>query len=294
MPSYADATGAIAHEAQQLGVRSAVGCPVVVEGRLWGAIKTATLSDKPFPAGTESRIAQFTELVATAISNAESRAELAASRARIVTASDDARHRIERNLHDGAQQRVVSLELELRLAQDDVPEELAELRAEIGRIADEMSALLDELRELARGIHPAVLAVGGLRPALRALTQRASIPVELDIATDARFPRPVEVAAYYVASEALTNVVKHAKAAHVSVALAEQPGALFLSVRDDGVGGADPRGGSGLIGLRDRVEALGGTITLTSPPGAGTTVQVSLPIAAPHPINGVFGACAEL
>jgi signal transduction histidine kinase len=294
IPSYADAAGAIAHEAKQLGVRSAVGCPVVVEGHLWGAIKAATLGDKPFPAGTESRIAQFTELVATAISNAESRAELAASRARIVTASDAARHRIERNLHNGVQQRLVSLELELRLVQDDVPEELPELRAEIRRFADEMSELLDELRELARGIHPAILAEGGLRPALRTLARRAPVPVELDIATDARFPQPVEVAAYYVVSEALANAAKHANASQVSVAVAEQEGELFLSVRDDGVGGADARGGSGLIGLRDRVEALGGTIALTSPPGAGTTLQVKLPIAAPHPVNGGYGAWAEL
>jgi signal transduction histidine kinase len=277
--SYADATGAIAREAQQLGIRSAVGFPIIVEGRLWGAIKAGVTCDEPFPAGTESRMAQFTELVATAIGNAESLAELAASRARIVAAADETRRRIEQDLHDGAQQRLVSLGLELRLTESRVPEELSELRAEIGRNADDLSAVVDELRELARGIHPAILAEGGLAPALRTLVRRSSVPVELDIATAARFPRPVELAAYYVVSEALTNATKHANGSYVSVSLAEREGVLELSVRDDGVGGADPRG-SGLIGLRDRVEALGGTIEVTSPRGAGTTVLVRFPTDA--------------
>jgi signal transduction histidine kinase len=152
------------------------------------------------------------------------------------------------------------------------------VRGKITRIADELASVLDELREMARGIHPAILSEGGLRPALRTLARRATLPVELDIATDQRFPQPVEVAAYYVVSEALTNAAKHSDASYVGVSVSERDGVLHLSIGDDGVGGADPLGGSGLIGLRDRVEALGGTIGITSPPGTGTTVQVTLPV----------------
>jgi signal transduction histidine kinase len=218
-----------------------------------------------------------------AIGNAENQAQLAASRARIVAASDEARRRIERDLHDGAQQRIVSLGLELRLVQSGVPDELPEVRDGLGRIIEELGQLLAELRETARGIHPAMLAEGGLQPALRTLARRSSVLVELELATGARFPEPVEVAAYYVVSEALTNAAKHATASHVAVSLAEREGALRLSVRDDGAGGADPQGGSGLIGLRDRVEALGGTIEVQSPKGAGTTVAVTLPLVDGHP-----------
>jgi signal transduction histidine kinase len=278
--SFENATGAIAREAQRLGVRSAVGCPITVEGRLWGAIKAATQSDQPFPMGAEWQMELFTELVAAAISNAESRAEVATSRARIVAASDAARRRIERDLHDGVQQRLVSQVLQLRMEGANVPDELPALQVGIGRIADDLTALLDELRELARGIHPAILTDGGLRPALRALTRRASVPVELNISTEARFPQPVEVAAYYVVSEALTNAAKHAHASRVDASLAEQQGVLALSVRDNGVGGADPRRGSGLIGLRDRVEAVGGTLEVTSPQGVGTTLRVRIPSTA--------------
>ena len=262
---------------QHMGVRSVVSIPILVNGRIWGALGAST-SGEPFPRETERRMASFTELVAMAIGKAESRAELAASRTRIVAASDETRRRIERDLHDGAQQRLVSLGLELRLTQSSVPEEFSELRSGIGKVADELSAVVDELREMARGIHPAILSDGGLRPALRTLARRAAVPVELDITTGARFPQPVEVAAYYVVSEALTNAAKHADASCVSVSVAAQERALCLSVRDDGVGGAAPRRGSGLIGLRDRVEALGGTIAVASPQGTGTTVRVRLPI----------------
>jgi signal transduction histidine kinase len=271
------ATGAVADRMRQLGVRSAVAVPVTVDGRLWGAV-TAWSEEPALPADTEQRMARFTELVAMAIGNATIRAQLAASRARIVAASDETRRRIERDLHDGAQQRLVSLGLELRLAQSGVPEDLPEVRASIGRVVDDLGEVLAELRELARGIHPAMLSEGGLRPALSTLARRASVPVELDVTTDARFPEPVEVAAYFVVSEALTNAAKHADASSVAVALAERDGVLRLSVRDDGVGGADPHGGSGLIGLRDRVEALGGRIDVESPRGGGTSVQVTLPV----------------
>lgn len=271
--------GPVAASLRRMRVRSVVTCPVTVEGRLWGAV-TAWSSGISLPEDTEHRMARFTDLVAMAIGNAENQAKLAASRARIVAASDEARRRIERDLHDGAQQRIVSLGLELRLAQAGVPDGLPQVRDGIARIADALAGVLDELRETARGIHPAMLSEGGLQPALRTLARRAPVPVELEVATAARFPEPVEVAAYYVVSEALTNAAKHARASHVAVAVSERDGDLRLSVRDDGVGGAEPQGGSGLVGLRDRVEALGGTIEVQSPRDGGTSLVVTLPAAA--------------
>jgi signal transduction histidine kinase len=223
-------------------------------------------------------MANFTELVATAVGNAESRAELAASRARIVAAADQTRRRIERDLHDGTQQRLVSLGLELRLAQGMVPAELGELEAEIGKVADELNGVVEDLREIARGIHPVILSEGGLGPALRTLARRAAIPVELEVPAFGRLPEPVEVAAYYVVSEALTNATRHARAPAVSIVLKERDGCLHLSIRDDGAGGADPARGSGLIGLRDRAEALGGSLEVSSPPGEGTLILVQLPL----------------
>ena len=208
----------------------------------------------------------------------QNREELAASRARIVAAGDQARRRIERDLHDGTQQRLVSLVLDLRAAEAAVPPERPELRAQLDGVADGLAGALDDLRELTRGIHPAILSEGGLRPALKALARRSVVPVELDVDVQARLPEPVEVAAYYVVSEALANTAKHAQASVAYVDVRADDGSLHLSVRDDGVGGATPGRGSGLIGLTDRVEALGGTITLHSPAGKGTSLQVDLPI----------------
>src|SRR5216683_749811 len=262
---------------RELGIRSMVASPIVVEGRLWGVV-AASSRRGPFPAGTAGRLADFTELVATAVGNAESRAELTASRARIVAAADQARRRIERDLHDGTQQRLVSLGLELRLAQGMVPAELPALETGIGKVADELNGVVEDLREIARGIHPAILSEGGLGPALRTLARRAAIAVELEVAAMGRLPEPVEVAAYYVVSEALTNATRHAHASVVYVAAGEQDGCLHLSIRDDGVGGADPARGSGLIGLRDRVEALGGSLEVSAPPGEGTLILVQLPL----------------
>ena len=205
-------------------------------------------------------------------------AELAASRARIVAAADETRRRIERDLHDGTQQRLVSLGLELRLAQSNVPPDLAELDAEIGRVAHGLDGAVDDLREIARGIHPAILSEGGLVPALRTLARRSAIPVELEVEAESRLPEQVEVAAYYVVSETLTNTTKHARASRVRVAVEEADGTLQLSIGDDGIGGADPVRGSGLIGLRDRVEALGGSLDVTSVPGDGTQVVARLPV----------------
>jgi signal transduction histidine kinase len=227
---------------------------------------------------SEERLEKFTELVATAIANAEYRAELAASRRRIVAASDEARRRIERDLHDGIQQRLVSLGLELRLAESSVPTELEEARTTIARVAHGLNLSLDELREISRGIHPAILAEGGLRPALRTLARRSTVPVELNGEIDHRLPEPVEVAAYYIVSEALTNATKHANASRVDIEASTQDGSLRLSIRDDGIGGADPARGSGLVGLADRVEALGGSIRVGSRPGDGTHITVELPL----------------
>jgi signal transduction histidine kinase len=279
--SFAGATGAIAREARELGIRSSVGCPIVVAGQLWGVIAASRRSDEPFPDDTESQLASFTELIVTAIENAQSRAQLDASRARVVAAADEARRRLERDLHDGAQQRLVSLALDLRVVQDMVPEDRPELRADIGHAVDALSSALEELREISRGLHPAVLSEGGLGPGLRALVRRSAVPVDLRVDTGSRYPPPVEVAAYYVVSEAVTNTTKYAGASHVEVTVEQHDGTLQLSVRDDGVGGADPGRGSGLTGLRDRVEALGGAIGITSPAGDGTVIQVSLPVHRP-------------
>jgi signal transduction histidine kinase len=278
MDDWANATGSVAAMAHVLGITSAVATPVVVEGRLWGTMVAATSQSEPLPPDTESRIGEFTELVATAIANAETRGELAASRARIVATADATRRRIERDLHDGAQQQLVSLALELRAAQAALPPELNEQRAELSSVVKGLTVVLDELREISSGIHPAILSEGGLAPALKTLARRSPIPVMLDVRVEGRLPESVEVAAYYVVSEMLTNAAKHAHASSVQVDVTGADGVLGVVVRDDGVGGADPARGSGLVGLRDRVETLGGTITVDSPRGRGTSIDVALPL----------------
>jgi signal transduction histidine kinase len=273
--NYAElSSGPVGLAARETGLNSSLATPIVVEGRLWGVIAAGSTRKQPVPADTEARLASFTELVAMAIANAESRAALAASRARIVAAADEARRRIERDLHDGTQQQLVSLMLELRLAESSVPSELVEARSRIGRVASTVNRVMAELREISCGIHPAILSEAGLGPALRTLARRSAIPVELSGVPEHRLPEPIEVAAYYVVSEALTNAAKHADASHVDIEASAQDSSLRLSIRDDGVGGAEPAHGSGLIGLRDRVEALGGLIEITSPPGHGTQVVV--------------------
>jgi signal transduction histidine kinase len=279
-----DYTGPVGEVARAVGIRASVGVPINVEGRLWGVMIVASAHEEPLPADTETRLAGFTELVGAAIANAEGQVALTASRARIVAAADTTRRRIERDLHDGAQQRLVSLSLQLRGSVQASPRADAdELTAQMDLVADGLTRVLDELREIARGIHPAALAEGGLRPALKALARRSAVPVRLDVSVDRRLPEPIELAAYYVVSEALTNTAKHASATLIDVEVATDAGTLRVCVRDDGRGGADLSRGSGLVGLTDRVEALGGRLSLQSPPGTGTTVQIALPLTAPGP-----------
>jgi signal transduction histidine kinase len=277
---FGDDTSPYAFAWRSAGLRSTVGAPISVEGRLWGVVVAASMSDEPLPADTEARLTGFTELVATAIANAEANAELKASRARIVATADQTRRRIERDLHDGAQQRLVTLALQVRAAQAKVPAQLDKLTADLDHVAAGLASTLDELREFARGIHPAILANGGLAPALNTLVRRSSVRVTLDMRLRARPPEHVEVTAYYVISEALVNAAKHAKASMVHVLVDLADGVLRLDVRDDGVGGADPARGSGLIGLRDRVEATGGTFRLKSRHGEGTHLLIELPVSA--------------
>ncbi len=257
--------------------RAAAAMPVNVHGRLWGLV-TVGSGHAALPPDAEERLAELAELVATAVANEQHRRELMASRARLVAATDEARRRIERDLHDGAQQYVITLVLRLRMVME-MPSLLAEVRTELEDIAAELTGMLDDLRELSRGIHPAVLSKGGLRPALRALARRSAVPVVMDVRVHNRLPEPVEVGAYFVVSEVLANATKHGRASAVEVDAEASGGKLHVQVRDDGIGGADLARGSGLIGLRDRIEALGGTFAVDSPKGAGTIVSCQLPIA---------------
>ena len=276
--SFEHRTGAIAERLRERGIRSSVGTPIFVEGRLWGVMASAWTAGPP-PRDAEARVAQFTDLVGTAIANAESRAELLASRARIVTTADETRRRMERDLHDGAQQRLVTLTMKLRALEGLTARNGAALGSDVEEIAAGLDDVLDDLRETARGLHPVILSRGGLEPALKALGRRSPVPVELDVHAHERLPEPVEVAAYYVVAEALTNAAKHARASFVRVEAAVVDGQLRVSVRDDGVGGANPARGSGLVGLTDRVEALGGKVSMHSPPAGGTTLDIDLPLS---------------
>jgi PAS domain S-box-containing protein len=262
-------------------VVAAIGAPIVVDGRLWGLAIVAWGSREAVAPGAEDRMAQFIELVATAVANADSRAELTASRARVVAAADETRRRIERDLHDGTQQRLVSLALALRAAEAKVPVGLDGLRAELSDVAQGLTAAVEDLQEYARGIHPAVLSKGGLAPALKALARRSPIPVELRVDVAGPLETGIEAAAYYVVSETLANAAKHARASVISVDVASGDAVIDVTVSDDGVGGADASRGSGLTGLRDRVEALGGTIEIGSAHGGGTRLHSRIPVEQP-------------
>jgi PAS domain S-box-containing protein len=278
MDTHDNAAGTHAAQIRELGIRSAVGVPVVVDGRLWGAAIVGSWGPEPLPPDTEARIGDFADLVATAIANAATRAELVASRARIVAAADDARRRLERDLHDGAQQRLVSLSLQTRLAEASVPPQLDGIKSQLARVVSGLTDVSVDLQEISRGIHPAILSKGGLGPALKTLARRSTVPVALDLAIDRGLPDSVEVGAYYVVAEGLTNAAKHARASQVEVCARSGDDDLYLSIRDDGVGGADLGKGSGLIGLKDRAEALGGSLTVTSRAGSGTSLDVTIPL----------------
>ncbi|WP_329253782.1 histidine kinase [Actinoallomurus sp. NBC_01490] len=278
MKSYERATSAIGVWTHQAGIRCVVGCPVKVEGRVWGAMLILSLDEEPPPGMTEARMRDFTELVGTAIVSAQGRSDLLASRARVVAAADESRRRIERDLHDGAQQRLVTVALRLRTLETAVAPGQERLREQLSGLVDDLSGVLDDLQEVSRGIVPPILGRSGLGPALRSLSRRSPVGVRLNMGFTGRLPERVEVAVYYTVAEALTNVAKHARASEVRVDLILENRTVRLSVHDDGRGGADLTRGSGLVGLKDRVEALGGSIEIISPPGNGTSILVGIPV----------------
>jgi len=277
LEGYEGVSGEIGRRAREGGYRSVVAAPVVVAGRIWGLLVVASQRADPLAEGTEQRLESFAELVALAIAGADARNELAASRARLVEAGDAARRRLERDLHDGAQQRLVAVSLQMRLARARIESAPAEAGAILDEASEQLGQGLEQLRELARGIHPALLTDRGLHPALAALCNRAPFPVGLE-APDERFAQPVEVAVYYLVSEALTNAAKYADPTEVSVSVRREGDGLVTEVADDGRGGADVRAGSGLRGLADRVEALGGRLQIDSPPSGGTRIRAQLPL----------------
>jgi signal transduction histidine kinase len=254
--------------------------PIVVDGQQWGVAVVSSSHAQPFPPDTEARLTDFARLVAMAIANAQARSDLNASRARIVTAADDARRRLERDLHDGAQQRLVSLAIKARMTELSLPAGQDAIREQLTELVQGLQDVSEELRAISRGIHPAILSKGGLGPALRSLAGRSVVPVELDVDVPGRLPDRVEVAAYYVVAEALTNTARHAHAAEVKVSVKAAGGHLDLMIKDNGAGGADPTNGSGLIGLVDRVEAVGGHLRVTSPAGIGTWLAATIPCVA--------------
>jgi signal transduction histidine kinase len=253
--------------------------PIVVDGKEWGVAAVSSSRAQPFPPDTEARLTDFAELVAMGIANAQARSDLAASRTRIVTAADDARRRLERDLHDGAQQRLVSLALKARVTELSLPADRDAIREQLAEIVNGLGDVSEELRAISRGIHPAILSTGGLGAALTSLADRSVVPVELDVDVEGGLPDRVEVTAYYVVAEALTNTARHANAAEVKVGAKAADGHLFLMIQDDGAGGADPAKGSGLIGLVDRVEAVGGHLWVNSPAGVGTSLGATIPCA---------------
>jgi signal transduction histidine kinase len=266
---------------REAGVRAAVGAPIELRERVWGVLSVYSMQAR-LPPDTEGRLADFAALVASAIANVQAWSELEASRVRIITAADEARRRVERDLHDGAQQRIVVLALKAGMLAQSQAARTAGLDADLRSFEVELNEVLEELRTIASGLHPAALSEGGLAPALRTLARRSPVPVVLDVRLSGEVAKSVEVAAYYVVAETLTNTAKHAEASRIDVTVELRDGHLWVRVRDDGVGGAAPTRGSGLVGLTDRIEAFGGTMTLDSPSGAGTTLVAQLPLPE-HP-----------
>jgi signal transduction histidine kinase len=275
--TYDVATGPIAAYARELGIHRAIGTPILVEGHMWGAMLAGWTRPRRASPEPLRRMTDITELVATAIANAESRAALVESRARVVAASDKTRRRIERDLHDGAQQRLVTIAMKLRSSQEGACPQISDLMDEI---ASDVEEVLQELRELAHGLRPPMLTERGLTPALSGLARRAPIPVALAVDIAYRLPENIEAAVYYVVAEALTNVAKHANASLADINVVAADNTLRVTVADDGEGGADATRGSGMLGLRDRVETLGGTISFNSS-AQGTTVTANLPLPQP-------------
>jgi PAS domain S-box-containing protein len=283
---YSAMPGELAEAAREDLIVSTVGVPIGVEGSIWGFMVAAAKPGRPIPIDTEARLARFTELVATAVSNATTRAELIASRARIVAAGDEARRRIERNLHDGTQQRLVAIGLDVQTVRESMPSEMQDAQSGLERVRDELEAVLEDVRELSHGLHPALLSRAGLEPSLRALARKSPIPVELNVSVSKRPSESTETAVYYVISEALANSAKHARASQISVVLTASGSEIRAVIEDDGSGGAEASAGSGLVGLIDRIEALGGRFALDSPPGHGTRISVEMPLTA-EPIGDV-------
>ena len=280
---FEGSSGPIARENQALGIRSSVGCPIVVGGRTWGVIAASTRREARFSPNTESRLADFTELVATAVLNAESQHQLTASRARLLTEADAARRRIVRDLHDGAQQRIVHTAITLGLAERALGPDNGAAHALIAEALGHLQQANEELRELAHGILPAGLARGGLRGGIDAVVERLDLAVKVDLPAE-RFPAEIEASAYFIVAEALTNIVKHARAESAAVSASIDDGMLQVKVCDDGIGGADPNG-HGLVGIHDRATALGGRFRVDSPAGGGTVLTATLPISASPPMS---------
>jgi signal transduction histidine kinase len=279
---YADLSGELPERIREAGIASAVAAPIKVAGRLWGAVVASSGQPSGFPPDTEGRVAGFAELVADALANVDAREQLAASRARIVEAGDAERRRLERNLHDGAQQRLVSVALALCEIEQKLDRQPETARRVLAAAREELARALEELRELARGLHPAILTDRGLDAALEALVARSPVPVEVEALPAERLPEPVESAAYYLVAEALTNVAKHARAGAVTVRVTRTAAGARIEVSDDGVGGAELLNGSGLRGLADRVEALRGRLSVDSPRGKGTTLVGDIPLGKVH------------
>ncbi|WP_051323703.1 GAF domain-containing sensor histidine kinase [Candidatus Solirubrobacter pratensis] len=275
---FARARGAIAEIARTTGARGTVGAPIVVEGRLWGVIVASWTGEEPPPADTEERMAKFAQLLDTAIANADSRDQLTASRSRLLTEADEARRRVVRDLHDGAQQRLVHTIVTLKLAQRALRQGGLDAASLVDEALEQAERSNAELRELAHGILPAILTRGGLQAGVDTVVHRLELPVEVDVTAE-RLPPEIEASAYFIVAEALTNVVKHSRAGRAEVTASVRAGALRVEVRDDGVGGADPAG-HGLVGIGDRATALGGRLRVESPAGGGTVVAATLPLPA--------------
>jgi signal transduction histidine kinase len=277
---YTGVRGELVKRLRAIGIGSAVGAPVTVAGRTWGGIIASSSHPRAFPDGAENRLADFAELVTAALANVDAREQLAASRARIVEAGDEERRRLGRDLHDGAQQELVGAVISLKLAQRRLAQDPDEANALMKEALEHMESGIRDLRELAAGIHPSVLTDRGLSAALEALATRSPMQVQIGQVPQGRLPAPVETSAYFVVAEALTNAAKHARCGHVHVGVRVENGSATVEVHDDGVGGADPSGGSGLRGLADRVTALGGRLEIESPAGKGTTVRARIALGA--------------